>query len=67
MTLLHEIKHAIDRRNLGLDKFLQSYQMSGEQAIQNGMDFYQDNDWEIEADKFAKREFEKLVSEGFLK
>ena len=67
MTLLHDIKHAIDRRNLGLDKFLEWYQMSGEESIQNGMDFYRGNDWEIEAEKFAKTEFEKLINEGYLK
>ena len=60
ITLLHEICHALDRKRLGLKKYLKKYNQAGQVAVHNGLDFYNDNKWEQRAEKFAHNEYKKL-------
>ena len=59
ITLLHEICHALDRKRVGLKKYLKKYNQASQMALYNGLDFHDDNKWEKRAEKFAKREYKK--------
>ena len=60
ITVLHEIKHALDRKKLGVKKYENLYTIAGELAIQKGGDFHDDNKFEEIAEKWAIREYSKL-------
>ena len=60
ISLLHEICHALDCRRLGVKKYLKKYNQAGQIALYNGLDFYDDNKWEIRAEKFAHNEYKLL-------
>ena len=60
ITVLHEIKHALDRKKLGAKKYEKLYVMAGELAVQKGGDFHDDNKFEEEAERWGKREYMKL-------
>jgi hypothetical protein len=59
ITVLHEIKHALDTKKVGRRKFEQEYTMAGELAIQKGGDFHDDNKFEKEAEDWGKSEYRK--------
>jgi len=59
ITVLHEIKHALDRKKLGVKKYEKVYTMAGELAIQKGGDFHDDNKFEEIAEKWGVREYKK--------
>jgi len=59
VTVLHEIKHALDRKRLGVKKYEKLYTMAGEIAVQKGKDFHDDNKFEEEAEKWGRREYSK--------
>ena len=56
MTILHEIKHALDAKRLGKKKFIKKYTQAGTMAAYDGLAPHDDNKWEEKAEKFAKRE-----------
>ena len=62
-TILHEIKHAIDAKKMGKQKFIQAYEMEQNmiaQGYKKGKhDPYSDNEFEEAAEKFAKKELPK--------
>ncbi len=60
LSLLHEICHALDCKKLGVTKYLKKYNQASQMALHNGLDFYNDNKWEIRAEKFAHREYKLL-------
>ena len=59
MTILHEIRHALDAQNLGRKKFMKKYTQAGTVAAYDGLDPHDDNKWEERAEKFAKKEISK--------
>ena len=61
MTILHEIKHALDSKRLGVKKFMKKYVQAGTMAAYKGLDPHDDNKWEEKAENFAKREISKWM------
>jgi len=61
MTVLHEIKHALDTKRLGLKTYLKKYTQAGTMAAYDGLDPHDDNKWEEKAENFAKRELHKWI------
>ena len=61
MTVLHEIKHALDSKRLGTKKFIKKYTQAGTMAQYDGLDPHDDNKWEEKAERFAKRELSKWM------
>ena len=59
MTILHEIRHALDAQNLGRKKVMKKYTQAGTVAAYDGLDPHDDNKWEERAEKFAKKEISK--------
>ena len=59
ITVLHEIKHALDRKRLGVKKYEKLYTMAGEMAVQKGGDFHDDNRFEEEAEKWGISQYKK--------
>lgn len=53
MTVLHEIKHALDSKNLGADKFFKKYNQASLVSTYYGLDAHDNNKWEIRAEKWA--------------
>ena len=47
MTVLHEGKHAIDARRIGIRKFIKKYAQAGNVAVYCNRDYNNDNKWEI--------------------
>ena len=60
ITVLHEIKHALDRKKMGVKKYEKAYSMAGEIAVQKGGDFHDDNKFEEIAEKWGRREYQKV-------
>ena len=59
ITVLHEIKHAIDAKRMGKKRYEKAYVMAGELAIQKGGDFHDDNQFEEIAEAWARKEYRK--------
>ena len=59
ITVLHEIKHALDRKKMGAKKYEKFYAIAGELAVQKGGDFHDDNKFEEIAEKWGRREYRK--------
>ena len=56
ISVLHEIKHALDAKRLGVRKFVKKYTQAGTMAQYRGLDPHDDNRWEEKAEKFARKE-----------
>ena len=61
MTILHEIKHALDAKRLGKKKFIKKFTQAGTMAQYDGLDPHDDNKWEEKAERFAERELSKWM------
>ena len=61
MTVLHEIKHALDAKRLGVKKYIKKYTQAGTMANYDGLDPHDDNKWEEKAEKFAKQELHRWL------
>ncbi len=61
MTVLHEIKHALDAKRLGVKKYIKKYTQAGTMANYDGLDPHDDNKWEEKAENFAKQELHKWL------
>ena len=59
ITVLHEIKHALDTKKMGKRKYEKEYTMAGQLVVQKGGDFHDDNPYEKDAEDFAKKEYRK--------
>ena len=59
ITVLHEIRHALDRKKMGMKKYEKAYAIAGEMAVQKGGDFHDDNVFEERAEKWGVREYKK--------
>jgi hypothetical protein len=59
ITVLHEIKHALDRKKLGVKKYEKLYSIAGELAVQKGGDFHDDNKFEEQAERWGIQQYKK--------
>ncbi len=59
VSILHEIKHALDANRLGVKKYLKKYDQAGTMAAHMGKDPHDDNKWEIQAEKWAINQYNK--------
>jgi hypothetical protein len=59
ISVLHEIKHAMDAKDKGKSKYKNEYEMEMNYQIALGKDRYDDNKFEIEAERWAKNEYRK--------
>ena len=59
ITLIHEIRHAMDAKKLGWKKFKLDYEWEMNYQIGKGKDVYKDNKYEIEAEKFGQKNWSK--------
>ena len=60
ITILHEIKHALDAQQLGRRKFIKKYAQAGTMAQYKGLDPHDDNKWEERAERWARNEFKRI-------
>jgi len=60
ITVLHEIKHALDAKQLGTRKFMKKYTQAGTMAQYKGLDPHDDNKWEERAERWARTEFKRV-------
>ncbi|MEN8794742.1 MAG: hypothetical protein ABF294_09885 [Flavobacteriales bacterium] len=59
ISVLHEIKHAMDAKDKGKNQYKEEYEMEMNYQIALGKDRYDDNKFEIEAERWAKNEYRK--------
>jgi len=59
ISVLHEIRHAMDAKRMGKSKYKKEYEMEMNTQIALGKDRYDDNKFEIEAEKWAQKEYRK--------
>lgn len=59
ISVLHEIKHAMDAKDKGKKEYKKEYEMEMNYQIALGKDRYDDNKFEIEAEKWAQKEYRK--------
>ena len=59
ISVLHEIKHAMDAKDKGKNKYKKEYEMEMNYLIGIGKHQYDDNKFEIEAEKWAQKEYRK--------
>ena len=65
VTVLHEIDHATDRKTMGWRKYEKEYQKAGDEAVNKGRDFHDDNAFEEKAEKWARKEYSRKWSKKF--
>ena len=70
VTLIHEIRHAMDAKTFGWKKFKEMYEMEMNLQVTNGKDPYKDNKFEKEAVEFGEKMWKhwksKFKKEGLL-
>ena len=59
ITVLHEIKHALDAKKMGKKRYERAYSIAGELAVQKGGDFHDDNKFEEDAEEWAIKQYPK--------
>ena len=59
ITMIHEIYHAMDAKKYGWKKFKDMYEWEMNYQIAKGRDEYEDNRYEIEAEKFGQKNWTK--------
>ena len=59
ITIIHEIYHAMDAKRYGWKKFKEMYEMEMAYQIAQGRHQYDDNKYEIEAEKFGQKNWSK--------
>ena len=62
ISVLHEIKHALDAKRLTPKKFKKKYDQAGTMAVYQGKDPNDDNKWEKLAEKCAQKEYKRKWS-----
>ncbi|MBT7557774.1 hypothetical protein HN615_12730 [Candidatus Woesearchaeota archaeon] len=65
ISVLHEIKHAMDAKKKGKKNYKLDYEWEMNYQIGNGKHQYRDNKYEIEAEKWAKSEYSKRWKNKF--
>ena len=61
ITIIHEIRHAIDAKKYGWRKFKDMYEMEMNYQISLDKDEYKDNKYEIEAEEFGQQNYLKWL------
>ena len=59
ITIIHEIDHAMDAKKYGWKKFKEMYEWEMNLQVQQGKDEYDDNKYEIEAEEFGQKNWNK--------
>ena len=59
ITILHEIYHAMDAKKYGWKKFKEMYEYEMNYRIAKGQDEYRDNKYEIAAEEFGQKNWNK--------
>ena len=59
ITIIHEIRHAMDAKKYGWKKFKEMYEMEMNLMVQQGKNEYADNKYEIEAEEFGQKNWKK--------
>ena len=59
ITIIHEIRHAMDAKKYGWKKFRDMYEYEMNYQISLGKDEYKDNKFEIEAEEFGRKNWSK--------
>ena len=59
ITIIHEIYHAMDAKRYGWKKFKDMYEYEMNLLISKGKDEYKDNKYEIEAEEFVQKNWQK--------
>ena len=62
ITIIHEIRHAMDAKQYGWKKFKEMYEMEMHLLVQQGKDEYRDNKYEIEAEEFGQKNWKQWYS-----
>ena len=65
ITVLHEIDHATDRKKMGAKKYEREYQAAGDDAVNRGRDFHDDNTFEEKAENWARKEYSRKWKRKF--
>ena len=65
VSVLHEIDHATDRKTIGWRKYEKEYQKAGDDAVNKGRDFHDDNEFEEKAEKWARKEYSRKWKRKF--
>jgi hypothetical protein len=65
VSVLHEIDHATDRKTMGWRKYEKEYQKAGDDAVNKGRDFHDDNAFEEKAEKWARKEYSRKWKQKF--
>ena len=59
ITIIHEIRHAMDAKKYGWKKFKEMYEYEMNYQIDMDKDEYKDNKYEIAAEKFGQKNYTK--------
>ena len=59
ITIIHEIRHAMDAKKYGWKKFKEMYEMEMNMLAGQGKHHYRDNKYEIEAEEFGQKNWKK--------
>ena len=59
ITIIHEIRHAMDAKKYGWRKFKDMYEYEMNYQISQDKDEYKDNKYEIEAEQFGQKNWQK--------
>ena len=59
ITIIHEIRHAMDAKKYGWKNFKADYEWEMNYQISHGKDEYKDNKYEIEAEDFGRKNWKK--------
>ena len=59
ISVLHEIKHALDAKHLKPKRFLKKYKQASKIAAYQGLDRHDANKWEKRAESWAQREWKR--------
>ena len=59
ITIIHEIRHAMDAKKYGWKKFKDMYEWEMNYQVSQGKDEYKDNKYEIEAEQFGQKNWKK--------
>ena len=59
ITIIHEIRHAMDSKKYGWKKFKEMYEYEMNYRIAKGQDEYRDNKYEIAAEEFGQKNWNK--------
>ena len=65
VSVLHEIDHATDRKKMGAKKYEREYQAAGDDAVNKGRDFHDDNSFEEKAEKWGRKEYSRKWKQKF--